>query len=60
MHISEGAGQPAGEDAVPGLPEVGVESPHAADQDRHLGYGQRQHVVRQTLPWHTADIGPNR
>ena len=27
-----------------GLPEVGVQGPHAADQNRHLGSGQRQQV----------------
>src|SRR5215471_2687977 len=50
--------RPAGEHAVPGLPEVGVQRPHAADQNRHLGHGQRQHagpvhqegLRRQLLP----------
>ena len=32
---------PAGEDAVLGLSEVGVQGAHAANQDRHLGSGQR-------------------
>ena len=31
---------PVGEDAVSGLPGVGVQGPHAADEDRHLGSGQ--------------------
>ena len=39
---------PAGEDAVLGLSEVGVQGAHAANQDRHLGSGQRQHVARST------------
>ena len=36
--------RPLGEDAVFGLPEVGVQDPHAADENRHLWSGQRQHV----------------
>ena len=35
---------PVGEDAVRGLPVVGVQRPHAADEHRHLGRGQRQQV----------------
>ena len=30
--------------AVFGLPEVGVQGAHAADENRHLWSGQRQHV----------------
>ena len=32
---------PLGEDAVPGLPEVGIQDTHAADENRHLRGGQR-------------------
>ena len=36
--------RPLGEDAVLGLFEVGVQDAHAADQNRHLGSGQRQQL----------------
>jgi hypothetical protein len=35
-------------------PVVGVQDPHATDQDRHLGHGQRQHVSpvhQRTFRW---------
>ncbi len=35
---------PLGEDAVLGLPEVGIQDAHAADQNRHLRSGQRQQL----------------
>jgi hypothetical protein len=35
---------PLGEDAVLGLSEVGIQDAHAANQNRHLGSGQRQQL----------------
>jgi hypothetical protein len=35
---------PLGEDAVRGLSAVGLQDPHATNENRHLRSGQRQHV----------------
>src|SRR3712207_8312333 len=47
---------PVGEDAVFGLPQVGVEGTHAADENRHLGSGQRQHVGPVRSEEHTSEL----
>ena len=36
--------RPLGEDAVLGLSEVGIQDAHAANENRHLGSGQRQQL----------------
>ncbi len=36
--------RPLGEDAVLGLPEVRIQSAHAADENRHFGSRQRQQL----------------
>src|SRR6266478_2129538 len=43
--------RPVGEDAVLGLPEVRVQGAHAADENRHLGGGQREQLraIQQQL-----------
>src|SRR6266540_6662828 len=46
---------PVREDAVLGLPEVGVQGPHAADENRHLGSGQRQQVGPRSEE-HTSEL----
>src|SRR2546425_10089770 len=47
--------RPLGKDAVFRLSEVGVQGAHAADENRHLGRGQRQQlrpIDQQLLGWY--------
>ena len=54
--------RPVGEDAVLRLAEVGVQRAHAADERRHLGRGQLQHVgaLQQPRSPATARLPPVR